>query len=507
MMIWIYFFILLFSSPVWATDRYISPSGSGNCLTSGSPCSFDTARNASVPGDRIIVEDGTYSLTTGWKIECGTNASNGTAGSPITLIAQNERQAHLAGNGSDDTVTIRNCSYWTIQGLDIGSADYGTYPGNGLGTPLSVCPNYHVPEICSHLNLRRNIFHHSNRFCNCQLVFLANSNNTLVEENEFYYNVRHAINVNNAQTPNSTGNVLRRNYFNPRNYIASCPPGCVPHNLYAEASTLYPTNNVIEENDIAENTSCYEILGAPGSGASNNKVLGSVCLNAGYGIVTYSYGDNEAATSANDLYENVVSINNSSPYTAFWARNSRNLTLRNVTAFGGTPGILTDLGGPGGTCCAPFSITLENVLVTGASSGLNIDSNFSRTLTNVNVSNSGSNTPSSGFTTTNPNLGNCRVFIPDGSPMKGKGTNGADIGANVLYRYQNGVLTNQPLWDPSTGQFPHGATVAGLNDVAGQSAFDVNQRLNVNANGCLLPTGYGGGSTGLNPPTSLVVNP
>jgi hypothetical protein len=37
-------------------------------------------------------------------------------------------------------------------------------------------------------------------------------------------------------------------------------------------------------------------------------------------------------------------------------------------------------------------------------------------------------------------------FIPDSSPLKGAGQNGADIGANVLYQYQNGNLTNQPLW-------------------------------------------------------------
>jgi len=30
--------------------------------------------------------------------------------------------------------------------------------------------------------------------------------------------------------------------------------------------------------------------------------------------------------------------------------------------------------------------------------------------------------------------------------LKGKGENGADIGAEVLYRYQDGALTSQPLW-------------------------------------------------------------
>lgn len=80
--------------------------------------------------------------------------------------------------------------------------------------------------------------------------------------------------------------------------------------------------------------------------------------------------------------------------------------------------------------------------------------------------------------------------------MKGAGLNGADIGANILYRYENGVLTREPLWNPSTGEFPHGALVAGLNDVPGQSLFDVHRRLNVNTNGCLFPESYAqGGET------------
>jgi len=75
--------------------------------------------------------------------------------------------------------------------------------------------------------------------------------------------------------------------------------------------------------------------------------------------------------------------------------------------------------------------------------------------------------------------------------MKRAGKNGADIGANVLYRYQDGVLTTQPLWDPVTGQFPCGAIVPGVNDLPGASCVDVHQRLNVNTNGCPFPAGYG----------------
>jgi hypothetical protein len=94
-------------------------------------------------------------------------------------------------------------------------------------------------------------------------------------------------------------------------------------------------------------------------------------------------------------------------------------------------------------------------------------------------------------TTVNPVLGSCRVWIPDASPMKLMGRDGADIGASILYRYEKGRLTTAPLWDPRSGEFPRGALVAGVNDIAGQSAFDIHQRLNVHANGCSFPAGYG----------------
>jgi hypothetical protein len=98
------------------------------------------------------------------------------------------------------------------------------------------------------------------------------------------------------------------------------------------------------------------------------------------------------------------------------------------------------------------------------------------------------------------------VFVPSSAThLKRKGKNAADIGANVLYRYENGTLTTQPLWNPSTGEFPGGAIVAGVNDVAGSSRFDVHKRLNVNTNGCFFPAEYGGTVTPGRPSTPINV--
>jgi hypothetical protein len=64
------------------------------------------------------------------------------------------------------------------------------------------------------------------------------------------------------------------------------------------------------------------------------------------------------------------------------------------------------------------------------------------------------------------------------------------VGANIVFEYEGGSLTGQPLWDSSTGApLFKGAIVAGLNDVAGTSLFDVANRFNINKNGCTLPDG------------------
>ena len=103
-------------------------------------------------------------------------------------------------------------------------------------------------------------------------------------------------------------------------------------------------------------------------------------------------------------------------------------------------------------------------------------------------------------------MGTCKVWVPDGASGKGKGIGGSDIGATILYRYVNGVLTTVPLWDPRTGEFPYGAEDAdGTNRVPGESLFDIHKRLNVNTGGCSFPKNYGDGNSDTKGPASPVL--
>src|SRR5262249_48453049 len=146
-----------------------------------------------------------------------------------------------------------------------------------------------------------------------------------------------------------------------------------------------------------------------------------------------------------------------------------------------------------------YSITSSNVLsLSGANKGIRIESGIqSWKVASTNSFNNPINyDPGDSGNYTNKRsqdagLGACKVWIPTSSPMHGAGEGGGDIGANVLYRYQDGQLTQAPLWDPASGRFPCGAVIGGVNDNEGDSCSGVHKRLNVNTNGCGFPQGYG----------------
>src|SRR5262249_48362499 len=110
---------------------------------------------------------------------------------------------------------------------------------------------------------------------------------------------------------------------------------------------------------------------------------------------------------------------------------------------------------------------------------------------------------------TDPGMGTCTAWIPDGSFNKGKASDGGDIGATILYAYENGFLnTQKPLWRSDGSWIGCGAVVAGINDTPANSCIGVGSRLNINQNGCPFPAGYtpAGGPpplAGVPPPRAL----
>jgi hypothetical protein len=182
--------------------------------------------------------------------------------------------------------------------------------------------------------------------------------------------------------------------------------------------------------------------------------------------------------------------------TAVLFRGGRTNIAENVSAFSGTRGFSADVfrlfGWIGDRW---YSALARNLLtVSNAQAGVSISKDpidwlVERTRSfgdKKAIIPSGVPARTRGLTTGIPGLGSCRVFVPRNSPLKRAGMFGWDIGANVLHRYEGGVLTRKLLWHPRTGAFPCGRVVRGINDVPGASCLDVHRRLNVNSGGCLL---------------------
>jgi F5/8 type C domain len=472
-----------------------SDSGSGGSTSPWKTFGFAIPKLRA--GDTLILKNGTYNSSNAAhaNISCASNATNGTASQPITVKAENERQAFLAGDGTVSTIQIWNCSFWTIEGLRIESAD-----NPNCSFP---CDAVYVNKS-NNITFRRNIFRFSNRIVGPYLLTFDSSTDSLAEENEFYSFHRHAL----ITILGFGRNTYRRNYCNARGYGISTGfdnPPCF--------SAYGGPSNMIFENNIAENSG----FGENNSGNVNNRYYGNIALNSSVHWID-ARGPTLSEMPQNTSIVNFVAVGGDTGIFIEGAKNTRcdNCTFIGNSDYGlrisrsGVP----DWVGDGQSTFYSYNSLFLNVSGTGIYLtdphlvDWRID--YARYYGNGTDSSVGlSDSRITNSATIDPKLGSCKVWIPDNSPLKrgGKDLNGDgipdDIGANVLYRYENGVLQNgvggtpvKKLWDPTTGAWlAAGAIVPGVNDIASQSAFDVHKRLNVNVNGCSFPAGYNTSST------------
>jgi Protein of unknown function (DUF1565) len=496
-----------------AGTRYISPTGrDSNPGTQDRPWkTFDFAITKLNPGNTLVLEDGIYdSSTSGFpSIDCSggpkTGAKNGSAAAPITFQAEHERQAFLQGDGSQGPFVMRNCSYWRIAGLHV---------ENHADTP-SAKTNVHnmAFENCDHLSIRRNLVAYVNRYHNDHAILLSHVTDSLIEENEIYFFNRHAVLLAYGNGPNLGHNIVRRNYANSRGYADCTLPGCRPSddpNQGDAAFIAYPNGDDIFENNISENNQRgleIEAAWVP-NGSINNQWLGDISIHDSYGArfaARCEEGQSAACMPQNSRLENFVAVNSAA--RGLYSRSAKATSCTNCTIVAGPQsasefvGIDADEAGVD-LGDGNYSIFLTNTSLVGGRQGtavsLNVRSgSWTWKVNHVNIYNFHNNfAPTLTGTDLvasyrNPGMGACYLWLPDNSSLKRAGVSGADIGANILFRYENGTLTNTPLWSKD-GDFPHGAIVRGLNDIPGTSLIDLKDRLNVNRNGCSFPSGYQG---------------
>jgi hypothetical protein len=492
---------------------YISTSGSGSTCSNGAPCALTRLVSTSEPrpsaGETWLLKDGTYDMASIGTIalNCaasGGNALNGTASAPITIQAENERQAWLKSNGLQSALRLTNCNYWQVNGLRFSSRDND---GSGEGFSLVELRSSH------NLTFYRNLLHHSNRYGNMSLLQNGDasstaSNNNLFLENEFYYFHRYGL-----ISKYGSGTIERLNYSNARGYMDLT--GGFPSGQTGEGDACgrsYPGNNSIVESSIAEHCG-LGFAPEPSSTSTNNRYFGNIHLDGTFGAVSIGKAGGNMTI---DLYHKDLLLVNPGTY-GFYIRSGRNTRCEQCSVFGSQRGFIyaSSLSDPG---TAPRSMFLQNVLSVSPTvwgfytDQVNLESWGVDYMAVLNAT-SGTFTPAATdahitnevINGTNQ-MGNCRVWVPTTATLlKGTGLDGNDIGAEVLYLYQNGVKTTTKLWNSSTGKWlgANGAVLSGTNpsfsasvlvtnadiNTATNSPQDVHSRLNILSAGC-LPGGY-----------------
>ena len=481
---------------------YIAPNGSdSNAGTYSQP--WKTWANSFQrlnAGDTLIAKDGTYNGAQGNgypNINCaaGQPYKNGTSTQLITVRAENERQAFIDSNGSTyRSFWMQNCSYWKIEGLRIKSDDFndGTIDGGDVMVIAS----------SNNITLRRLILYKSNRYRNSHILRLSSTNNSLVEENEIYWFHRHGIIISTGSNNN-----IRRNYANSRDYTdlpgasTSSPPYQSVDSARGDTCFIgYPGTNNIFENNICEKASAgYEVIAAS-SNVINNRFFGNIANEVIDGFLATAQDPftNQYPTSTH--LTDLVVVDASRGFNVYGIdQKCTNCTFINMSAGG-----VFARRSSSHPFTSSSSVNCINCLaVNGLGAGFFINTpDWGAYALEYPwaYGNSAYFSPPAGASITNkntsdPKMGSCRVWQPDGSPTLNAGKNGAHVGARVLYIYLNGVLQAalpaNRLWDTTTGAWRWGgANVPAVNDVAGASLSDVHTRLRINNGGCNFPAGY-----------------
>ena len=198
--------LIVCTDDVAAATYFISPTGADSnpgVATTSPWLTFAHAMSRTLCGDILVLKDGAYKTAVHGSLKITKSC---TEGNTFTVRAQNQRAAHLQGDGSVEVLTINDSAYVTVDGLGVTSADNNTAAGN----PVNVLAN----NKSSNIILRNLLVSRNNRYRNTALVRFGTATNSLIEDSELYSFHRHGV----AFSSGANNNVGRRLYANSRAY-------------------------------------------------------------------------------------------------------------------------------------------------------------------------------------------------------------------------------------------------------------------------------------------------
>ncbi len=465
---------------------YVSPDGSDGNPGDNPAAPWGTlahAVGALQPGDSLVLLPGSYETeSTGMlDVRCGDGGNAVTANetAPISIRSgvdpSEERQAILASDGTTNAIRIDGCAHWRLFGLAARGADLA----GGVAEVV-------LFSGVSNLTARRLLVADANAWVASSLLLVTGTSaDVLVEESEGYSFHRWGVRT----TSDSANVTFRRLYVNARSRddLADAVPEDNDPNTPLESQvtksgdwgiiargTKTRVENCIVQGDVGYALGVWD----------DATVAGTIAIGPGF----FAWSDGGFFT-----LRDIVSI----------GATTQGISLRSVDDVlvdGATvinTGVMSDIGGAGIVGDEPMSdpcvdhggckFTVRDALVlnSGRYGIIGTGANDWRVEAS-NVYGSGVKD----YSVDEP-IDDNEGFIrgSQSQPVEGADdcylVSPSGIGAEVLYRWKDGELTDDPLWDPQTRVFPCGAEVEGINTQEG-SCRDVHEAVNFN-NGCLLP--------------------
>ncbi len=407
------FSFFVFAGKAHAATYYVSPGGSDNnsgTNTSSPWGTFSHALGFLKAGDTLYLMDGVY-----YQVLHVDNLS-GTASSYINIYSLNDGGAIIDGQFSDQPVYVANSSYINLKG-------FAARNSNG-----SVVKTYKS----NHILFQRVTAHDSIGGYNGEgSVFLPYMSSYITFEDCAGWGQATKI-----MTTQSSDHITYRRCFGIWEKINN------GNGWPVVGPEFYDTSYSIAENNVsmALNPGANGAMVASQNWTSSNhgdydQFLGNVVMgkNLDYGAILTAY----YADLANDVYKNNVII---SPEYGFLLRASGNVSNNTVINANGFVEQQNNNN---------FTINVSANSNSFSTGGTAIDvgsGNFSSSNNNIYNFSTNYYGTSAGTNDTHNNPSYNTSTYGNGAYLLGPTSSVSGKGATILYQYQNGQLTNTPLW-------------------------------------------------------------
>ncbi len=476
------FAFLLLARPALSATLYISPTGVNGaaCGTAVSPCgTFDYVfSNRMSGGDTLIVKDGTYLQ------RIRTSAAISGIPTAYTIIkAEHDGMAIISdGTSGFDPVVFIIGSYIRFEGFKVIS----TAVGGSLQSALS------IPNDSHHNKIMRSGFvvtpcNTGNHACENRANVDVSGHDNLLEDCWTWGGGRYKFIVFGGDDQvNGVNNVLRRCVVrHDREYSGGYNPQAAFANYQAK-NTLFQNCLVIDSNQL----SYYDGTAGVWKGAfwlekgqkgGFVRIEGSIALNFGDTNDSTFIVDNSSGadsdpiyTSGNIFVQNSVAYGGSKGFYGWPEGHNNDRILSIEHSFIGNMtskqlGDYDDVGGFSGglsrnstqsanavsTNSIYYSIVADNGIGGNALFRVKGANNYNSFWGNHNNYEMGSTVGANDITNVNPLTASLLypVRIEIGSPLKGAGSDGSDIGPTILKRLGvSGTLMGEPGYDAATSE-------------------------------------------------------